>query len=127
MVLEYDEKRGAPPPATPAPAGEDPATVERARQAYFEGNTHLFAGDAPGAVTGYRHALELSPATSPGTGASGWRSPSRARTRKRSRRSTPTCARCRTPRTQGSSATASRISPNFTRSETASVTARVQR
>jgi tetratricopeptide (TPR) repeat protein len=57
-----DESRpAAVAPAPAVPAGEDPATVARAREAYLSGNTKLFIGDTDGAVTAYRRTLSIYP------------------------------------------------------------------
>jgi outer membrane biosynthesis protein TonB len=57
-----DESRPAQvAPAPAVPAGEDPATVARAREAYLSGNTKLFIGDTDGAVAAYRKTLNIYP------------------------------------------------------------------
>ncbi len=64
VVLDYDPKPNTPeppPPSAPVPAGEDPGTVARAREAYHKGNNKLFSGDSDGAVGAYRESIKIYP------------------------------------------------------------------
>jgi hypothetical protein len=56
VVVDYDKA----PPA-PTPPSEDPKLVEKAREAYHEGNAKLFAGDAKAAVRAYQSSLDIYP------------------------------------------------------------------
>jgi hypothetical protein len=58
VVLEYDTQSHPAPVAAPR---EDSAAVAKARAAYANGNQHLFAGDAAGAVRAYQQALDDYP------------------------------------------------------------------
>ena len=61
IVVDYQSHRDETPvPSLVAQASEDPA-IARARNAYLSGNDKLFAGDARGAITAYREALDLYP------------------------------------------------------------------
>jgi tetratricopeptide (TPR) repeat protein len=56
VVLEGDTKA-----ALPEPVKEDPAQVERAREAYRRGNEKLFAGNSVGAIEAYKQSLSIYP------------------------------------------------------------------
>ena len=63
VVLEYDTPSNHPTPAAaPSPiAGVDPHQLNRAREAYLRGNSHLFAGKVDKALDDYRESLKRYP------------------------------------------------------------------
>jgi tetratricopeptide (TPR) repeat protein len=54
VVLEDDK-------SAPVEPKEDPAQVERARDAYKRGNEKLFAGNSAGAIEAYKESLSIYP------------------------------------------------------------------
>ena len=57
-MLEYDAPRKEP---SSAPAQDDPAQIERAREAYKRGNEKLFSGNSTGAIAAYKESLSIYP------------------------------------------------------------------